>query len=71
MEYVTGQGPAAREGPQEVVYLDGPRDRVRARLEAPPYLIAAPGGFYVRSVACADDGVLHYRWQPDAPIAAG
>jgi hypothetical protein len=45
------------------VFLDGPMAGQRDRMDLAPDAIAAPGGVYVRSVACVDDGLIRYLWR--------
>jgi hypothetical protein len=50
-----------------VEYVNGPLNgRTESRLELPDD-ISAPGGRYVHSDRCADDGAVRYVWHGDAP----
>lgn len=45
-----------------VVFVGGPREGERVTLDERPRVIDAPGGVYIRSYHCADDGALRYVW---------
>ena len=48
---------------QTIEFVDGPRAGEHEADDGRRDVIAAPGGRYVRSVRCADDGALRYVWQ--------
>lgn len=66
IDYLPDEGPPTRRDGDRIEYVNGPRSGEReAMIERPPS-IAADGGSYRRSVACADDGAVRYIWVPDA-----
>lgn len=59
--------PAGASPAERIEFIDGPRDgETEARSSLPP-AIRDPGGRYVRSARCADDGAMRYVWKPDGP----
>lgn len=54
------------DGLEQVEFVNGPwADTTDRRLDLPDE-IAGPGGTYVRSVRCADDGAMRYVWRDGA-----
>jgi hypothetical protein len=51
------------EGPEQVEFVAGPWADASHRRADLPDEIPAPGGTYVRSVRCADDGAMRYVWR--------
>jgi hypothetical protein len=60
IEFLDAQGPES----STVDFVGGPRNKERTALDDRPSEIELPGGSYVRSVQCADDGALRYVWNP-------
>jgi hypothetical protein len=50
--------------PAFVEFVAGPRAGERDELAERPAELEAPGGTYVRSFRCADDGAVRYMWRP-------
>lgn len=50
-----------------VEYVGGPRNGMAEERSVLPASIPAPGGRYVRSVRCADDGAMRYVWHRSDP----
>ena len=48
-----------------IEFVDGPRAGEREADDGLRDVIAAPGGRYLRSMRCADDGALRYVWQSE------
>jgi len=55
--------------PADVEFVDGPWAGRRPAPESSQGVVTLPDGQYVRSVRCADDGVIRYVWRPAAPVA--
>ena len=63
------QEPATRA--PTVEFVDGPWAGRRERMDDPPSSIDTDGASYVRSVRCADDGVLRFVFITDPPSGPG
>jgi hypothetical protein len=64
IEYIDGV--EDRPEPAFVEFVGGPRAGERDELSDRPVELEAPGGRYLRSFRCADDGAVRYVWRPDA-----
>ena len=59
--------PNTRAAQGEYVYVGGPLGGDRGRRQGLAQEVEMPGGRYVRSPACADDGAVRYVWSEDEP----
>jgi hypothetical protein len=57
---------AARDRPEQVEYVGGPRNGESETRVGLPSEILGPAGVYSRSVRCADDGAMRYVWRAES-----
>ncbi|HVA85232.1 MAG TPA: hypothetical protein VNF73_02815 [Candidatus Saccharimonadales bacterium] len=52
----------------EVEFVGGPRPGRQLAPDPGASVVTLPGGAYVRSVRCADDGAIRFIWRPATAI---
>ncbi len=67
IEFLDGDA-AQPEVTNEVEFVGGPRSGDRIFTSDRPETIPSAGGAYRRGVACAEDGVQRYVWQPASEL---
>jgi hypothetical protein len=71
IEYLADSGPRQPEDDApEVEFVDGPWAGRRERVSDPPASLPTDGGWYHRSVRCADDGALRFVYAADPTATA-
>jgi hypothetical protein len=55
--------------PEVVEYVGGPRGGTTEERSSLPETIPAEGGWYFRSVRCAEDGAMRYVWRGSEPAS--
>ena len=54
--------------PSEVEFVGGPLPGRQPAPDPGLTIVTLPGGDYVRSVRCADDGAVRFVWRPVTPV---